>query len=76
MEAFGPEGNAQRPLIERAIAMEDIRALGLGPPITVRRDATLQAAVETLQPAFLHPGDMFLIQPHAAPEERGDGWLR
>jgi len=49
MEAFGPEGSAQRPLIERAIAMEDIRALRLGPAITVRSDATLQVAVETLQ---------------------------
>ena len=49
MEAFGPEGSAHRPLIERAIAMEDIRALGLGRPITVRSDATLQATVETLQ---------------------------
>jgi CBS domain-containing protein len=49
MEASGPEGSALRPLIERAIAVEDIRALRLGPPITVRSDATLQAAVETLQ---------------------------
>jgi len=49
MEAFGPEGSAQRPLIEHAIAVEDIRALGLGPPITVRSDATLQAVVGTLQ---------------------------
>jgi CBS domain-containing protein len=49
MEASGPEANGPRPLIERAIAVEDIRALGLGPPITVRSDATLRAVVETLQ---------------------------
>ena len=49
MEAVGPEGSAHRPMIERAIAMEDIRALGLGPPITVKSDATLQTAVETMQ---------------------------
>src|SRR5256714_3759621 len=49
MEASGTEGTPPRPLIERAIATEDIRALGLGAPITVRTDATLQEVVETLQ---------------------------
>ena len=49
MEASGTEGTPPRPLIERAIETEDIRALGLGPPITVRTDATLQEVVETLQ---------------------------
>jgi CBS domain-containing protein len=47
MDASGAD--APRPLIERAIATEDIRALGLGPPITVRSDASLQSVVETLQ---------------------------
>jgi CBS domain-containing protein len=49
MEASGAEGGAQRPLIERAISTEDIRALALGPPITVRSDASLRSVVETLQ---------------------------
>jgi CBS domain-containing protein len=49
MEASGTDGAAHRPLIERAIATEDIRALAPGPPITVRSDATLRSAVETLQ---------------------------
>jgi predicted transcriptional regulator len=43
------EGKPHRPLIERAIATEDIRALGLGPAITVRADATLHEVVRKLQ---------------------------
>jgi signal-transduction protein with cAMP-binding, CBS, and nucleotidyltransferase domain len=49
MEESEIEGRAQRPLIERAIATEDIRALGLGPAITVTSDATLQEVVQKLQ---------------------------
>ena len=43
------EGVPHRAPIERAIMSEDIRALGLGPAISVRADATLQEAVSTLQ---------------------------
>src|SRR5689334_6380289 len=43
------EGKPHRPLIERAIATQDIRALGLGPAITVRCDVTLQDVVRKLQ---------------------------
>ena len=44
-----PEGIPHRAPIERAIVGEDIRALGLGPAITVRSDATLYDTVQTLQ---------------------------
>jgi CBS domain-containing protein len=44
-----PEGIPQRAPIERAIVSEDIRALGLGPPITVRSDISLHETVQTLQ---------------------------
>jgi CBS domain-containing protein len=44
-----PEGLPHRAPIERAIVSEDIRALGLGPAITVRSDATLYETVQTLQ---------------------------
>jgi CBS domain-containing protein len=43
------EARAQRPLIERAIATDDIRSLGLGPAITVPSSATLEQVVRTLQ---------------------------
>lgn len=49
MDGSRIEGIPQRAPIERAIVAEDIRALGLGPPITVRTAATLQEAVQTLQ---------------------------
>jgi CBS domain-containing protein len=49
MDGPGIEGVPQRAPIERAIMSEDIRALGLGPPITVRIDASLYDAVSTLQ---------------------------
>jgi CBS domain-containing protein len=49
MEETEIEGRAQRPLIERAIATDDIRSLGLGPAITVPEAATLQEVVKTLQ---------------------------
>ena len=49
MDAPRVEGVPQRAPIERAIISEDIRALGLGPPITVRIDASLHDAVSTLQ---------------------------
>src|SRR2546430_14846985 len=61
MEASGTEGTPPRPLIERAIAAEDIRALGLGAPITVRTDATLQEVVETLQAR--HIGCVLVVDP-------------
>jgi CBS domain-containing protein len=38
-----------RPLIERAIAGETLRALGLPPPITVPQEATLLTVLETLK---------------------------
>lgn len=44
-----PEGIPHRAPIERAIVSEDIRALGLGPAITVRSDATLHDTVQLLQ---------------------------
>src|SRR5258708_38129985 len=43
------DGKPQRPLIERAIETEQIRALGLGPAITARRDSTLEEVVRKLQ---------------------------
>jgi len=43
------ESRGQRPLIERAIATDDIRSLGLGPAITVPATATLEEVVRTLQ---------------------------
>jgi CBS domain-containing protein len=49
MEGPRPEGVPQRAPIERAIVSEDIRALGLGPAITVRSDASLFETVQTLQ---------------------------
>ena len=49
MEDLEPDGKTHRPLIERAIATEDIRALGLGPAITVPADATLNDVVRKLQ---------------------------
>ena len=48
-----PEGTPHRAPIERAIASEDIRALGLGPAITVTADTSLYDAVQTLQSANL-----------------------
>jgi CBS domain-containing protein len=44
-----PEGIPHRAPIERAIVSEDIRALGLGPAITVRSDASLHDTVLLLQ---------------------------
>ena len=44
-----PEGIPHRAPIERAIVGEDIRALGLGPAITIRSDASLHDRVELLQ---------------------------
>src|SRR4051794_23104509 len=44
-----PEGTPHRGPIERAIVSEDIRALGLGPAITVPADTSLYDAVQTLQ---------------------------
>jgi CBS domain-containing protein len=49
MEEPEIEGKAQRPLIERAIATEDIRTLGLGPAITMPGDSTLQDVVKKMQ---------------------------
>jgi CBS domain-containing protein len=49
MDAPRPEGISHLAPIERAIVAEDIRALGLGPAISVRRDATLYDTVQTLQ---------------------------
>jgi CBS domain-containing protein len=43
------EGKPRRPLIERAIETEQIRALGLGPAITAGRDSTLEEVVRKLQ---------------------------
>ncbi|MGZ6135091.1 MAG: CBS domain-containing protein, partial [Myxococcaceae bacterium] len=42
-------GMPHRAPIERAIVGEDIRALALGPAITVSRDATLEETVQILQ---------------------------
>jgi CBS domain-containing protein len=44
-----PEGIPHRAPIERAIVGEDIRALGLGPAITVRSDASIEETVQILQ---------------------------
>ncbi len=49
MDGSAIEGIPRRAPIERAIAGEDIRALGLRPAITVPAGATLKQAVETLQ---------------------------
>jgi len=49
MEDLEIDGKSQRPLIERAIETEQIRALGLGPAITARRDSTLEEVVRKLQ---------------------------
>jgi CBS domain-containing protein len=43
------EGKPQRPLIERAIATGEIRALGLGPAITMPGQSTLHDVVKKLQ---------------------------
>ena len=43
------EGKPQRPLIERAIATGEIRALGLGPAITMPAQSTLHDVVKKLQ---------------------------
>jgi CBS domain-containing protein len=43
------EGKPQRPLIERAIATGEIRALGLGPAITMPSASTLHDVVKKLQ---------------------------
>ncbi|HTO97829.1 MAG TPA: CBS domain-containing protein [Myxococcales bacterium] len=49
MEAHRPEDVPHRAPIERAISDEDIRALGLGPAISVRGDTSLYDTVQTLQ---------------------------
>jgi CBS domain-containing protein len=49
MEAPRPEDVSHRAPIERAISDEDIRALGLGPAISVRSDTSLYDTVQTLQ---------------------------
>jgi CBS domain-containing protein len=49
MEELEIDGKPQRPLIERAIATGEIRALGLGPAITVPRESTLHDVVKKLQ---------------------------
>ena len=49
MEDLEIDGKPHQPLIERAIATEEIRALGLRPAIAVPGDATLEAVVRKLQ---------------------------
>lgn len=49
METSELEAPLHRPLIERAIAGETLRALGLPPPITVPQEATLLTVLETLK---------------------------